>query len=104
MKFVRCSGGVVCIGEMSSSISSSCLVDVLLLVVVLFVVRAGTLVGVGLVDLWFALSWSKCPLTIAMDRGACFLTRFEVSSGHVVNHPLSIALHQVERTGEKQQA
>lgn len=61
-------------------------------------------VGFGFVDRRLARSCLRCPFTVAIDCGGYFLTRAEVSSGHVVNRPSSIALHHVERTGEKQHA
>ena len=39
-----------------------------------------------------------------MNGGGYFLTSFEVSIGQVVKHPASIAVHQVESAGEKEQA
>ena len=81
---------------MSSSLSASSIA------IIAFVLGSADLVVV--VDRWFALSWSRCPLVMAMERGEYFLTRLDVSSGHVVNQPLSIALHHVDRTGEKQHA
>ena len=100
MECVRGSGGDAWTGVLSSSHSSSMAVVVDCLLLLIFPLGSGN----GFVDRWFALSWSRCPFIMAMERGAYFLTRFDVSSGHVVNHPLSIALHHVDRTGEKQQA
>ena len=59
--------------------------------------------GFVLVERWLQQVWSRCPLCIAMDAGAYCRTSWDVSSGHV-KWPASIAVHQVERAGEKQHA
>ena len=67
-------------------------------------VAESIVLGLVLVDRWFWRVWLRCPLCIAMDVGAYCRTSWEVSSGHVVKWPASIAWHQVERAGEKLQA
>lgn len=64
----------------------------------------GVVAGVAFVDRMFFLVWSRCPLNIAMESGACWRTSCDVNSGQVVKWPASMALHQVESAGEKQHA
>ena len=61
-------------------------------------------VVVNLVERWFFRVWSRWPLYMAIDSGAYWRTSCDVSSGHVLKWPESMALHQVESDGEKQQA
>ena len=97
MKCVRSVGGDVWLVEMSSSVSSSSVADVVCF-------RLLSFGGDGLVERWFARSWSRWPFTMAMERGGWRRTRSEVSSGQVVKWPASIALIHVDSTGEKQLA
>ena len=44
----------------------------------------GVVVVMSLVDRWFIRVWSRCPWCMAMESGAYWRTRLDVSSGHVV--------------------
>ena len=55
--------------------------------------------GVGFVDRALRLVWSRCPCTIAAERGGYFLTSSLVISGHDAKKPASSALQSVDRAG-----
>ena len=56
---------------------------------------------IDFVDRMFILVLRICPFAVAIDLGRCFLTRSDVSPGHVVKKPSSMALIQVDGTGLK---
>ena len=58
----------------------------------------------GFVERWFARVWSRWPLMRAADEGGCLRTWADVRSGQVDKRLLSMALHQVDRAGEKRVA
>ncbi len=55
-------------------------------------------------EFWLARVWSRCPLTRAADDGGYLRTCADVRAGHVESRLTSIALHQVDRDGEKRVA
>ena len=60
-------------------------------------------VVVKLVERWFFRVWSRWPWYIAIDAGGYCRTSCVVRPGHVAKWPASIALHHVDKAGEKQQ-
>ena len=52
------------------------------------------------VDFWFFLAASKCPLTVAADRGGYLRNVSTVSPGNGGRNPLVNALSMVELAGE----
>ena len=58
----------------------------------------------GFVDLRFERCWSRCPLIIGAECGGCRLTCADVMFGKVVRRLASMAVHQVDRAGEKREA
>ncbi len=51
-----------------------------------------------------ARSWSRCPLVVAMERGAYLRTWEDVRLGQEVRWPASMESHQVDREGENRHA
>jgi len=58
-------------------------------------------VGFILVDRRVHLICQRCPLTVAIDLGRCFLTSSEVRPGQAVKKPTLMALIHVKGTGLK---
>ena len=57
--------------------------------------------GFGFVDRRFWPICRRCPLTVALDFGRCFLTRSAVRPGQVVKKHALMACIQMDGTGLK---
>ena len=76
-------------------------------VIINWVVLEGGVAIAGVIgwrEFWFARVWSRCPLTRAADEGGYFRTCADVRSGQVQSKLSSMALHHVDRDGEKRVA
>ena len=65
---------------------------------------SGRGVAAGLVERWFFLVWSMCPLNIAVEWGGCFFSEAAFRPGKPVIYLLVMACLSVDKAGEQRQA